>query len=712
MRGQPNFPVKIKFPNSVLNTLEYEVVQVGSDTQAQIQGLTAVETNQEYVVVGTFTPNASIPPANKDIYVFDSYNIGIDVPANLPITGNFILLAIVNTDGVSTTILDARYQFYATKASYEQQDFQVVNAPFMGLEELKYDTVYADGSSQLATFGWGFRSEMGDWAGDAETSTITITAGRGGIYQDVTQPPTGTFVGYRIYFSGQTIKNYMMAQVISSTQNGASITLILDEYPAGTPVNASDISIVPNADKIVIKTDYFSAGVEPNVSREQMFAIQDGVGTMEVKFPSSMPHSLKAQYKLTWNKWQSQYYPINDGQYLDESSFNDKGALTAPNYANVTAGVFSLIPDQNSFYLTHADLDEPNVFTSSNQWAYAEVDISDPAVYDPVFKLLTLPNTANTFRLVNLSSNPVLPTEIQEIRGVGQAGLGGVQISLMQTTGYVKYICGSGTGGGGYYIGFSDQYRHGDRPSFSPNGQIWVNNFNSLPADNDEIILSDYESIELTRIFNSLPPVMFYITNIKRLNNQTQVKWHDVSLNTNLYAYYDNGVSPSSGSGASVDPAFNSGYPLCGFKIIGDMMYIQFEARYKDTGGGSTWNTFSMRGGFPPNVLPQSSSLGGVFNGYGYAFMYHGGGSAISDNHIYVYARQSPNSAEIELMFRQLGASHADTSALGSNPSLGNMPYQGTLTPVHNPWHFFPSNTGTDVISIRGSLMLPVTQTM
>ena len=677
LRGQPNFPVKIKFPNSVLNTLEYEVVQVSSDTQAQIQGLTTVETNQEYVVVGTFTPNASIPPANKDIYVFDHYTIGIDIPANLPVTP-YISLGLINTDGISSSILDTRYQFYTTKASYEQNNFQVINAPLCGLEQLEYDTIYSDGSSQLATFGWGFRSEAGDWAGDLETSTIVINAGRGGIYQDVTQPPNGLFVGSRIYFSGQVEKSYMYHNIISMTQNGASITIVLDQYSAGTPISGEQISIVPDADKIVFQTNYFSAGVEPNVAREQMFAIQDGVGTMEVKFPSTMPHSLKAEYKLTWNKWQSKYHPINDGQYMDESSFDDKGVITVPNYANVNAGVFSLIPDANSDFLQHAKLNEPNVFTSSNQFSYATVDLSDPAVYDPAFNLLTLPNTANTFMLNNASVLASAPTQINEIQGVGEVGVGGIEINLFTTNGYIQYNCGNPTGGGGYYVGSADQYKYGDNPS-TTNSRLWVNYLTDIPiTSNGTIVLGGYESIKLCRIFDSPPPAMWKILSINRNSEGEQLKFHDVSQQTSLYAYTDNGVSPAGGSGAGQQATFNSGLPLCGYKIIGDMMYIQFEARYTNTGGGGTWNTFSMRGGFPVNVLPQSSSLGGVFNGYGYAFMYHGGGSAISDNHIYVYARQSPASVEIELMFRQLGASH---TATGSNPNLGNMPYQGSLTP-------------------------------
>ena len=55
LRGQPNFPVKVKF-NSTSNNGEYEVVSVTSDTSALLSGSFVNQSNMKYSVIGTFTP--------------------------------------------------------------------------------------------------------------------------------------------------------------------------------------------------------------------------------------------------------------------------------------------------------------------------------------------------------------------------------------------------------------------------------------------------------------------------------------------------------------------------------------------------------------------------------------------------------------------------------------------------------------------------------
>lgn len=77
LRGQPNFPVKVKFSNSTQNNGEYEVVNVVSDASAVIAGSFVNESNLQYQVVGTFTPGFQPLEDNKLIYEYDSYAIRI-----------------------------------------------------------------------------------------------------------------------------------------------------------------------------------------------------------------------------------------------------------------------------------------------------------------------------------------------------------------------------------------------------------------------------------------------------------------------------------------------------------------------------------------------------------------------------------------------------------------------------------------------------------
>lgn len=76
LRGQPNFPTKIKF-NSSLNLGEYEVVNVVSDNSAVLSGSFVNESKLKYSVVGTFTPGFQPIDNNKMIYEYDSYNIRV-----------------------------------------------------------------------------------------------------------------------------------------------------------------------------------------------------------------------------------------------------------------------------------------------------------------------------------------------------------------------------------------------------------------------------------------------------------------------------------------------------------------------------------------------------------------------------------------------------------------------------------------------------------
>ena len=54
LRGQPNFPSRVKLIDSVSNTLEYDVLEVVDDNNAVLQGSFVAESDLKLVVVGTF----------------------------------------------------------------------------------------------------------------------------------------------------------------------------------------------------------------------------------------------------------------------------------------------------------------------------------------------------------------------------------------------------------------------------------------------------------------------------------------------------------------------------------------------------------------------------------------------------------------------------------------------------------------------------------
>lgn len=88
LRGQPNFPTKVKLtqagePESDLG--EYEVVKVISDTSAILSGSFSAQTGLKFSVIGTFTPGFQPLSENKMIYEYDSYKIRVIQSENTPV---------------------------------------------------------------------------------------------------------------------------------------------------------------------------------------------------------------------------------------------------------------------------------------------------------------------------------------------------------------------------------------------------------------------------------------------------------------------------------------------------------------------------------------------------------------------------------------------------------------------------------------------------
>lgn len=122
LRGQPNFPVKVKF-NSTSNNGEYEVVSVTSDTSALLSGSFVNQSNIKYSVVGTFTPGFQPTENNKMIYEYDSYNIEVVDSEDRPaVSGDEFILAMISFDASgSMNVSDERIR-YMFNNPYTQSD--------------------------------------------------------------------------------------------------------------------------------------------------------------------------------------------------------------------------------------------------------------------------------------------------------------------------------------------------------------------------------------------------------------------------------------------------------------------------------------------------------------------------------------------------------------------------------------------------------------
>lgn len=122
LRGQPNFPVKVKF-KSTSNNGEYEVVSVTSDTSALLSGSFVNQSNIKYSVVGTFTPGFQPTEDNKMIYEYDSYNIEVVDSEDRPaVSEDEFILAMISFDASgSMNVSDERIR-YMFNNPYTQSD--------------------------------------------------------------------------------------------------------------------------------------------------------------------------------------------------------------------------------------------------------------------------------------------------------------------------------------------------------------------------------------------------------------------------------------------------------------------------------------------------------------------------------------------------------------------------------------------------------------
>lgn len=113
LRGIPNNPSKIKFPNATLNTGEYYVNTITNDSSATLSGTFVNESNLTLSVVGSFTPDAVPLSGDKQIFQYDSCSMSLvlETVSNTPptlISGKEFVIARVQNTGAGYNIQDKR----------------------------------------------------------------------------------------------------------------------------------------------------------------------------------------------------------------------------------------------------------------------------------------------------------------------------------------------------------------------------------------------------------------------------------------------------------------------------------------------------------------------------------------------------------------------------------------------------------------------------
>lgn len=372
LRGQPNFPAKIKFASSALgNTYEYEVLSVTDDETAVLVGVFNNESNLQYKVVGTFEPGYVVPGGDKFIFGYDSFEITLEAEspsgsniAPVKVDGLEFYLARVKSDGANLIIEDKRTEFWQTSDDYEMTLVSRTQNPVIGIESVKWDLQTTFRDKNEVNISWGFRSS--NWSIDTSTNKITINTGLGGILKenDLTFYTDGYFNGWRLY-----AKNGKYSTVISSQKISSQINIVLDFLDIDNFTIGDEIHIVPDVEEIEIMSSYDTAA-PPTMYYKQIeerfvFPIHFSHGKIYLRIVDELnPYSYNLKYRYKSQKNFSGWltFPNDTIGYYTETSFDDVGDLKPllidrvlkPYVGHATNGFCEIIPHpQNGRVITN-----------------------------------------------------------------------------------------------------------------------------------------------------------------------------------------------------------------------------------------------------------------------------------------------------------------------------------------------------------------------
>lgn len=258
LRGQPNFPARIRFANSTGNFLEYDVLEVIDDQNAILENSSfTAETDLRYIVIGTFTPSAVPDAADKEIFQYDSCDFSLvqETSLNAPptfIEGKEFFLARIKSNGTSLVIQDKRTQIWLTKANFFAANIRTTSIPWFGVEKIKYDDTKSTRAENIVYLGFAFRSS--NYSVNSNLGIVTVNGGQGGKYKTVNDFADGDFNGCRMYFKDGTY-----AIIKNSFLSGGQINCYLDildidkfSNDGGTTFTGNEILITPDTEEIEI----------------------------------------------------------------------------------------------------------------------------------------------------------------------------------------------------------------------------------------------------------------------------------------------------------------------------------------------------------------------------------------------------------------------------------------------------------------------------
>ena len=369
-----DYPTRITFPNSSLNTGEYDVSSVTSDTAAQLNVVSmSAESGQEWRIIPTSTPNASLTVDEKRLFNYDSATVSLVLETDLDDTNGDPLensngttlpeavdgeywLARVKNSGTDVVIEDKRSNYiFKTVDGYFSSNLDKSANPLIGVEAIKYAATTDPRDKNIVELAFGMRSS--NWTADSNLNKVTIIGGQGGKFKDTNDFTDGDFDGWRLYYeSGK------YAIIKQSTLSASQINLTLDSLDLGELSNASQqLLIVPDCSEVEIFIQ--ASATTPLSEVKKVFSVNADVCRIEVPVTASTS-TYVVKYRHKHIKDYGAILTIPNDSSI-EASYNDDGSLKAlidRVTATYTSGSITLTRPSNAYSQRISNVETGDLF--------------------------------------------------------------------------------------------------------------------------------------------------------------------------------------------------------------------------------------------------------------------------------------------------------------------------------------------------------------
>lgn len=242
LRGQPNFPTKVRFSNSNYNKEEYEVVDVTSDTEATLVGDFVAEDGLKYQVIGTFTPGFIPNDSEKMIYEYDSCNISIIESEDVPSLSDneYIIASVIYDNGLNITDERSRNAF-----NYIQEQDAIAKTIANPLVALRKTELLKESMMLDIQFEWGYKVDAYEVSTTSDYNIFNITKGQSK-YIGNNNITNGMFAGWLLF----NRKNMIGVEIDTNVNR----TLYISKYNSNiVSGDNDDFVVIPNFSNIEIE---------------------------------------------------------------------------------------------------------------------------------------------------------------------------------------------------------------------------------------------------------------------------------------------------------------------------------------------------------------------------------------------------------------------------------------------------------------------------